>query len=542
MFDFWTTQLLWPAGLRERESPMSTDALDVVILGSGVAGLSTAVRLGRAGMRVGVLTKSTLSATTTAWAQGGVAAVIDELNDSFESHVADTLKAGVGLCDRQAVEALVADGPEAVTSLIEMGALFDRDSQGAFDLALEGGHSAARVLHTGGVATGIEVQDALVRAASDVATLLAEGVLATELLIGENGIEGVALLGIDGPGEIRCPRVVLATGGAGQLYEITTNPPQATGDGLAMALRAGIPVADVEFVQFHPTALFVHRRPRPLLSEALRGHGALLRDAAGNRFVDELEPRDVVARAIVEAAQAGGLEHAWLDCTGMKDFSERFSSLMGPLADAGLDPAVDWLPVAPAAHHLAGGVLTDLSGHSAVDGLLAVGEVADAGVHGANRLASNSLLEGLVFGARAAESLLGGGRAAQDTGALGPWRGGGEGLALEPITTSTQQPMREDDSMDFDAARTSLALAMTQGAGVRRDASSLERTLEVIRSIGRPAPTSLEAAELANLACVAEAVVTSALARTESRGGHFRTDFPETSAAFEYRLVHGERR
>ena len=518
---------------------MSTADLDVVVVGSGVAGLSAAIQLGLGGMRVGVLAKSTLSSTTTAWAQGGVAAVVDAVSDSFSSHVDDTIRAGAGLCDRTAVEVLVEEGPAAIGRLLDLGARFDRTVRGEFELALEGGHSHPRVLHTGGVATGVEVQNALLSGATEAVTLLAEGVLALDLLIGDDGVEGVTLLGPDGPGELRCPRVILATGGAGQLFEVTTNPPESTGDGLAMALRARIPVADVEFVQFHPTALYVDRRPRPLLSEALRGEGALLRGADGERFVDELAPRDVVARAIVGAARAGGLDHAWLDCTGIEDFASRFASLMGPLSEAGLDPAVDWLPVAPAAHHLAGGVLTDLRGATALPGLFAVGEVADAGVHGANRLASNSLLEGLVFGARAASAVLEGVRGPEATGALGPALGSTWGLRLRGVGRLHAKAMREDDPMDLASARAALAAAMTAGAGVRRDAAGLEATGAVLEQMGRPAPDSVAAAELSNLTLVAEAVVTSALIREESRGGHFRTDFPETSSDFEERLVHG---
>lgn len=521
---------------------MRTEDLDVVVVGSGVAGLSTAIELGLGGMRVGVLAKGTLSATTTAWAQGGVAAVVDAVHDSFFSHVDDTIRAGAGLCDRSAVEVLVEQGPAAIGRLLDLGAHFDRTGQGAFELALEGGHSHARVLHTGGVATGAEVQTALLAGAHESVTLLAEGVVALDLLLGDDGVEGVTLLGSSGLGELRCSRVVLATGGAGQLFDVTTNPVQSTGDGLAMALRAGIPVADVEFVQFHPTALYVNHRPRPLLSEALRGEGAILRGADGERFVDELAPRDVVARAIVGAALKGNLDHAWLDCTGIDHFADRFGSLMVPLRAAGLDPAVDWLPVAPAAHHLAGGVLTDLNGATAVPGLFAVGEVADAGVHGANRLASNSLLEGLVFGARAATAVLNGVRAPEASGALGPARGATKGHRLRGVGSQHSKAVREDGAMEFSAARRTLAKAMTTGAGVRRDEAGLEALMATLEQVPRPAATCVEAAELTNLGLVAEAVAISALIREESRGGHFRTDFPETTPAFDERLVHGSLR
>ena len=520
---------------------MSDLELDVVIIGSGVAGLSAAIRLGRSGLRVGILTKATLGATTTAWAQGGVAAVVDEQGDSLGLHVADTLRAGAGLCDESAVDVLVTEGPAAIEGLVELGARFDRDVSGALALAREGGHSAARVLHAGGVATGAEVQTTLEAAAVDVAMLVAERCQALELLLDDNGVAGVRLLGTHGVGTVACRHVVLATGGAGQLFNVTTNPPQATGDGIAMALRAEVPVADVEFVQFHPTALHVDLAPRPLLSEALRGHGAILRDVSGERFVDELAPRDVVARAIVDVASQQGTEHVWLDVSGLADFGARFPSLTSALETVGLNPATDWLPVSPAAHHLAGGVLTDLYGATACPGLWAIGETADVGVHGANRLASNSLLEGLVFGGRMAEALVGGMRGPTMTGALGgllePAPGG---ISATPLKRETQLRIGDDRLTDdaVTALRVQLATAMTVGAGVVRDAERLTTALTAIRGLSLPNPeTSLGSAELCNLATVAEALLIAALAREESRGGHYRIDFPSTEPRFARRLA-----
>jgi len=518
------------------------DELDVVIVGSGVAGLASAIRLARAGLRVAVATKGELGTTATAWAQGGVAAVTDEGRDSISLHVADTLAAGGGLCDLGAVEVLVAEGPQRIAELVDLGARFDREADGTLSLAREGGHSASRVLHAGGAATGAEVQRALEAGAREAGVELLAGQQGAELCVGDDGIEGIELLGERHGTRLTARHVVLATGGAGQLYSVTTNPPQATGDGIAMALRAGAAVADVEFVQFHPTALHLDLAPRPLLSEALRGHGALLRDAAGERFVDELAPRDVVARAIVERAGRDGVEHVWLDVTGLERFAERFPTLDSTLRRAGFDPSADWLPVSPAAHHLAGGVLADLQGATTIDGLWAVGETADVGVHGANRLASNSLLEGLVFGGRLAEALAGGQRGPTPTGVLAAVAGqpgSTIGVRVLPPASPAPEMVREDRGMPG-ADRTLLQAAMTEGAGVVRDAASLRAAQAAVASLRRPGRARQPAeAELANLVTVAEAVLAGALAREESRGGHFRSDFPRAEPSFELRLVQG---
>jgi L-aspartate oxidase len=519
---------------------VSGSRLDVVVIGSGVAGLSSAIRMANAGLRVAVATKGELGATATAWAQGGVAAVVDEVGDSIGLHVADTLKAGAGLCDETAVAILVSEGPRRIAELVELGARFDREPSGALSLAREGGHSADRVLHAGGAATGVEVQRTLEAGALAAGVELIARHQGADVKVGVDGIEGIELLSADGSALLETRHVVLATGGAGQLYSVTTNPSQATGDGIAMALRAGAAVADVEFVQFHPTALDIDLSPRPLLSEALRGHGAVLRDADGDRFVDELAPRDVVARAIVEAAQRGGVRHVWLDVTGLEAFAERFPSLAATLASVGFDPTRDWLPVAPAAHHLAGGVMADLAGATTVDGLWAVGETADVGVHGANRLASNSLLEGLVFGARLAEALAGGQRGPTATGVLAPLLGAVE-ASIGVRTLAPAAPpagmVREDRGMPSADVET-LQAAMTAGAGVVRDAAGMTRALAEVRALRCSArPRTIPESERDNLVAVAEAVLVGALAREESRGGHFRTDFPRTDPSFECRLV-----
>ncbi len=368
-----------------------------------------------------MLTKAELSQSATRWAQGGVAAVLGGDEDSTDLHLADTLAAGVGLCDVDAVRVLVDEGPARVHAAHRHGGGLRPPARRGPGPGPRGGHSTARVVHAGGAATGAEVERALVDATRASAAAVLEEWFALDLVVEDGRCRGVVALDTDGRRvEVRATHTVLATGGAGQVFAVTTNPAEATGDGLAMALRAGVPVADVEFMQFHPTALHHPAMPRPLLSEALRGHGALLRDARGERFVDELAPRDVVSRAMAERMHAQGVESLWLDATGLDSFDSRFPTISASLAAIGLDPSTDWLPIAPAAHYLSGGVLTDLWGATALPGLWAAGEVACTGVHGANRLASNSLLEGMVFGARLAETILGGGDGPTATGVLTP--------------------------------------------------------------------------------------------------------------------------
>ena len=399
-----------------------TDELDLVVLGSGVAGLSAAVRAaGIHGLRTGVVTKGGLDLATTRWAQGGVAAALSGDPEEIDLHLADTVSAGAGLCDVDAVRVLVDEGPRRVEELIALGAEFDRDAAGNLELAREGGHSVARVVHAGGAATGAEIERALVAAVHATAAVVHEHTFALDLALDDGRCVGVIVAGPDGRRRrVDARHVLLATGGAGQLFEITTNPAVATGDGVAMALRAGVAVADLEFFQFHPTALHHPAMPRPLLSEALRGHGALLRGPDGERFVDELLPRDVVSRAILSTMTSSGAEHVWLDATGLDRFDLRFPTIHSDLAALGLDPSSDWLPVAPAAHHQCGGIVTDLEGATSLPGLWAAGETACTGVHGANRLASNSLLEGMVFGPRAIEALAEGADGPLPTGAMRP--------------------------------------------------------------------------------------------------------------------------
>jgi L-aspartate oxidase len=518
-------------------------------------------------MRVGVLTKADLSQTATRWAQGGVAAVLGGDEDSTDLHLADTLAAGAGLCDTDAVRVLVDEGPTRVHELIAMGAVFDRHPGGALALAREGGHSTARVVHAGGAATGAEVERALVDATWDSAAAVLEGWFALDFIVEDGRCRGVRALSADGRvTDVRAARTVLATGGAGQLFAVTTNPAEATADGLAMGLRARVPVADVEFMQFHPTALHHPAMPRPLLSEALRGHGALLRDADGERFVDELAPRDVVSRAMAQRMSQQGVENLWLDATALDSFGARFPTIDASLRAIGLDPSRDWLPIAPAAHYLSGGVITDLSGATALPGLWAAGEVACTGVHGANRLASNSLLEGMVFGARLAESILAGGEGASPTGVLRTYLEGG----VEPVDPARAVPWSASSGGDPDGGRGAgsggqvgsgrdtgagmepwpdvtktreqLQRLMTDGAGVVRSAESLAasgRAIDAIgAAVGTATPPDRAHGELANLVTAARSLLSSAMVRTETRGAHARSDHPEASERWRRRIVH----
>jgi len=549
--------------------------LDVLVLGSGVAGLSAVVRLATpAGLRVGVLTKADLAQSTTRWAQGGIAAAVGGDEDSTDLHLADTLSAGAGLCDVDAVRVLVDEGPGRVDELIGLGAVFDREAGGDLALAREGGHSTARVLHAGGAATGAEVERALVSAVRRSAAAVLEQWFAMDLIVEGGRCVGVRALDPEGVRqEVRASQVVLATGGAGQLYAVTTNPPEATGDGVAMALRAGVPVADLEFFQFHPTALHHPAMPRPLLSEALRGHGALLRDGNGDRFVDELAPRDIVSRAMADRMSQQGVGYLWLDATGLESFGERFPTVAASLAAAGLDPAVDWLPIAPAAHYLSGGVMTDLDGASALAGLWAVGEVACTGVHGANRLASNSLLEGMVFGARLAEAIVAGHdgpratglmRALSGTTGLLPAGAPAGGIACVDVDTGAtagghigadpgDERVGARSGADVAKLRERLQRAMIDGAGVLRSPDSLRGAAAEVGAVaGQLTTTSTAgvgtaesgsgtgraAGELANLVTVSGALLRAAYVREETRGAHARRDFPEARPQWRCRLVH----
>jgi L-aspartate oxidase len=522
---------------------LPSGALDLLVLGSGVAGLSAAVQAAaEPGVRVGVLTKAELAQAATRWAQGGVAAVLGGDEDSTDLHLADTLQAGAGLCDVDAVRVLVDEGPARVNELIALGAVFDRDHEGGLLLAREGGHSMARVVHAGGAATGVEIERALVDAVRATAAAVMEGCFALDLIVEDGRCKGVTALDADGNAyEVRAADVLVATGGAGQLFWVTTNPPQSTGDGVAMALRAGVAVADVEFMQFHPTALHHPAMPKPLLSEALRGHGALLRDLDGDQFVDELAPRDVVSRAMAARMIEQGTDHLWLDATGLERFDVRFPTIAASLRAVGLDPATDWLPIAPAAHYLSGGIVTDLDGASSMPGLWACGEAACTGVHGANRLASNSLLEGMVFAPRVIEAIAAGKDGPAPTGAMRAVLGAdtdipGRALHVEPGGRTARDPGGFTAENDAGKARERIQRAMTTGAGVLRDAASLAQTAAVLADARVEGKTPAWQ-EVRNLTEVGLALVAAATAREESRGAHTRADHPSPSDAFRCRLV-----
>jgi L-aspartate oxidase len=503
--------------------------LDLLVLGSGVAGLSAAVRASELhGMRVGVLTKAELQQATTRWAQGGVAAVLGGDPDSTDLHLADTLAAGAGLCDEDAVRVLVDEGPARVHELIALGAAFDRDPDGQLQLAREGGHSLPRIVHAGGAATGAEIERTLVEAVRESVAVVHESTFALDVLVEDGRCRGVRAADHTGARiDVRAANVLLATGGYGQLFAVTTNPNEATGDGVAMALRAGVAVADVEFEQFHPTALHHPAMPRPLLSEALRGHGALLRDAKGERFVDELLSRDKVSRAITTRMLEQDVEHLWLDATGLERFAHRFPTINAALASVGLDPATDWLPIAPAAHYSCGGVLADLDGASSLPGLWVAGETSCNGVMGANRLASNSLLDGMVFGPRVVEAIDRGVVGPSATGAMRSVLGGGEIGGIPLVVPAA------DDSIVPDRER--LQRTMTVHAGVLRSAESL--SVAAAACAGTVTGDDLASWELRNLVTVGRALCASALAREESRGAHTRSDFAELRSDLRARFV-----
>jgi L-aspartate oxidase len=503
---------------------------DLLVLGSGIAGLSGAVHAARAGRSVLVLTKGELEHSATRYAQGGVAAVLTSDSDSPELHLSDTLAAGAGLCDADAARVLVTEGPERVRELIAMGTIFDKTGDGqaaGLAFAREGGHSVARVVHAGGDATGAEIERALVAAVRATAAEVRERWLVLDLIVDQDRAAGVTARAPDGTvHEVRAAHTLLATGGAGQCFAVTTNPALSTGDGIAMALQAGVAVADVEFMQFHPTALHHPSMPRPLLSEALRGEGAVLRDEHGKAFMaaehplGDLAPRDVVARAIARRLNDRGLDHLWLDATSIAGFKKRFPTIWRACRNIGLDPNRDWLPVAPAAHYLSGGVCTDLDGASTLPGLWACGETACSGVHGANRLASNSLLDGLVFARRAVDAIARGKDGPDPTGVL---RG---------VDAAPPAPGAIPAAGDAPVAREALQRVMTREAGALRDAASLERAASELAGM-----TGAADPEVRNLVSVSSALVDAALARTESRGTHTRLDYPELSTELLGRFV-----
>ncbi|MCV7226774.1 L-aspartate oxidase [Mycolicibacterium komossense] len=486
---------------------------DVVVIGTGVAGLAAALAAHRQGKRVVVLSKAPQQegATATFYAQGGIAVVLPRTEDSIDAHVADTVGAGGGLCDPEVVYSIVADGYRAVTELVAAGAHFDESEPGQWALTREGGHSRRRIIHAGGDATGAEVQRALDRAAELLD--IRRNHVALRVLRDDAGVTGVEVLGEDGLGIVHAPAVVVATGGLGHLFGATTNPDGSTGDGIALALWAGVPVSDIEFIQFHPTMLFDGHTGgrRPLITEAIRGEGATLVDnqghsvTAGMHPMGDLAPRDVVAAAIDARLTETGDPCVYLDATGIAGFEERFPTVTAACRAAGIDPTSERIPVVPGAHYSCGGVLTDAYGRTELPGLYAAGEVARTGMHGANRLASNSLLEGLVVGGRA------GREAASHAASTGPTRG-----------ELTDRP-------DYHAlGRAELQQGMSRHASVVRDAAGLRRLDDLLGTTRRRNPATRAGFEDIALTVTAQAVASAALARNESRGCHHRGDHPES--------------
>ncbi|MFE6967430.1 L-aspartate oxidase [Agromyces sp. NPDC057679] len=503
----------------------------VLVIGGGIAGLWAAVRAADAGCSVELVTKTELAETNTRYAQGGIAAALFP-DDSAARHVADTLAAGAGLADPEAVRVLCDEGPARVRDLIRFGVAFDRGDSG-LSRGLEAAHSRARIVHAGGDATGAAIEAALVGTVRRRAVRIDERTMLLDLLVepgpgGRRAVVGARLLDEHGAiVERRADAVVLATGGSGRLYRHTTNPDVATGDGVAAAWRAGSAVADLEFTQFHPTALAAPGTP--LISEAVRGEGAVLRDAAGHRFMPhvhpdaELAPRDVVARAVWRRMAAQGGEPVRLDATalGAGFLAERFPGLDRVVRDAGFDWGREPVPVTPAAHYAMGGITTDLDGRASLPGLYAVGECARTGVHGANRLASNSLLEAAVFAERAARAI------AADPASTAL-------LVQENCTGTTPQRVSEHFSCTSSGTlvdRTGLQELMWHRVGLERDEQGLREASELLDAWRAPEPVDRRSAEDRNLLDLARLTVAAALARRDSVGAHFRTDAAAPDAA-----------
>lgn len=484
-----------------------------LILGAGMAGLFTALKLAPfpslvlAGQRPGV-------SGSSAWAQGGIAAAMGE-GDSWQAHAADTIAAGAGTCDADVAAFVAHEAPARIEDLIRYGAPFDRNADGSLALGREAAHGANRIVHVRGDCAGKEITRTLAhRALATEGITLLEGFHAIELAMEDGRVTGLfARYGLGTEARLvlfRAPAVIFATGGLGALYAVTTNPLESRGEGLGMAARAGAIIADPEFVQFHPTAIAVGRDPAPLATEALRGEGSMLIDETGHRFMPaihedaELAPRDVVARALHRQIAAG--HRTFLDCRAAigANFADRFPTVYAACREAGIDPATQPIPVAPAAHYHMGGIASDARGRTSLEGLWVVGECASTGLHGANRLASNSLLEGLVFGARVAEDV---------KASVTPRKGSGTPPAPDRFAAPAPPQVLRD--------------AMTKLVGLERNEAGMAEALETICAVeraggGEPA--------LLNMTAAAKLVTAAALVRRESRGGHFRTDYPQTNA------------
>lgn len=534
---------------------------DLVVVGGGVAGLTAARTASLRGLRVLTLSKGGPTDTSTQYAQGGIAVVAPQ-GDSVESHVQDTVVAGAGLCDPDAVRSVVEGGVDAVAALTDLGAVFDLGRDGEVSRTREGGHSTRRIIHAGGDATGAEVQRALNAAGLPVLF----GAAVVEIITGPTGVRGVVAVSDKGFGVVHTPAVLLATGGLGQLYACSTNPPGATADGIALALRAGAAVADLEFVQFHPTVLFTPGGlgRRPLISEAVRGEGAILVDSEGNSVTagvhprGDLAPRDVVSRAIAARLKQLDTDHVYLDARSIDSFPQRFPNITASCLAAGIDPQTGLIPVAPAAHFQCGGIVTDPHGRTTVRGLYAAGEVARTGLHGANRLASNSLLEGLVVGGRAGHAAAE--RLGEPTGVteIAPIQlPKADRKLLQELMTQHADVVRDGNGLRAAVLRVMQLLTdadanMTLGdhdsiaAPGRQPTAAAEagrHTAEVRTEAGPPAGTAtqdaapngtsatagvIRALEDSALTLTARALLIAAAARTESRGCHTRSDYPDS--------------
>ncbi|MBB4929259.1 nicotinate-nucleotide pyrophosphorylase (carboxylating) [Lipingzhangella halophila] len=539
-----------PSRLAAPEPGWAVDT-DVVVVGSGIAGLSAALRYTQYDPRgrVVLVTKDTISNGSTRWAQGGIAAAIDP-SDAPLSHMVDTMAAGAGMCDAEAVRTLVNEGPDALRWLVDLGTAFDRADDGALALTREGGHRAARIAHAGGDATGAEIERALIAAVrAEPRIEVIEHAFAPDLLLGPNpeyATRGApaelphAVCGVtvhvmgegqrDGVGAVRAMAVVLATGGMGQVFAATTNPAVSTGDGLALALRAGARVRDLEFVQFHPTVLWLGpeaRGQQPLISEAVRGEGAFLVDSSGRRFMEgehelaDLAPRDVVAKAIARAMESTGSPHVFLDARhfGSDTWRTRFPTILASCVEHGIDPVRDLIPVAPAAHYASGGVEVDLHGQTELRGLYAVGEVARTGVHGANRLASNSLLEGVVFADRIARTIA---------------------EAPPARTRPAEFDACAEPGLVDPAIVPELRALMSRHVGVLRDGEGLAaatgRLAELAGRAGASVEPGVAAWEASNMLTVGAVLTRAATERAETRGSHWRADHPEPAAGRRERV------
>ncbi len=486
----------------------------ILIIGGGLAGLFCALKL--APRPVTILAAAPIGrGASSAWAQAGIAAAVSP-GDTIESHVNDTIAAGDGIVDEAIIAGMAAEASDRVHDLLEFGVPFDRDLEGQLAVSREAAHSHSRIVRVKGDMAGRAIMQALVEAIRKAAHVrVLEGYVAEELVIDAGRVTGVIARGEAGQGEretLRASDVIMATGGVGHLYAVTTNPTEARGGGIGMAARAGARMADMEFVQFHPTAIDVDKDPAPLATEALRGHGATLVNGAGERFMvplhpdAELAPRDEVARGIFAEVQAG--RGAFLDCrTAIHDFAGEFPTVHGYCADAGIDPATDLIPVTPAAHYFMGGIWTDEDGRTSLPGFWACGECSSTGAHGANRLASNSLLEAVVFAARVADALK---------------ADGGDPAPDDWADRSVDAPdaITEGDH----AGMTRLRAIMSAHLGVLRDAAGMRQALRAIVALE---DETEDDTRFANVLTTAKLIAISALNRTESRGGHFRTDFPD---------------